>query len=406
MNHGSFTGPNQDVLRFWESRDLRRWRYLGPGYDVRRPDGKRLDHMDVVATTENGKAAWYGYAAGGMLRSDDGVRWRWTGDFQFTDDLRPRVVQEPGGCQRIGTLYYLLVGGFYPGGFNYAVATFTAKNPAGPFAPDYPAFRLNGASGRKMVGLWAGYCRTPSELLLSNYIVDPSGLFFWHAPLKKAVIDTAGHLRMGYWKNNDALKGKPVTLDLRRSRQVWPSVPAGTLATADRLEVRAAPQQPVWWQTPEKPESVVVTLSQGLDVATGFVLEGDISVTPAPGGAVIFPAVGLLLETGASSGTAIMLQTWEQTEIGRLDWSDGLRFQSEDRTGFGCATTAGIPSGKKCRFRLLMRQDLFEFYLDDLLVQTWSTHGGTGRLGFIVDDGQATLENVRAWQMSLTPQTP
>ncbi len=37
MNHGSFTGGQQDVLRFWESPDLVHWTCLGPDYDVRRP---------------------------------------------------------------------------------------------------------------------------------------------------------------------------------------------------------------------------------------------------------------------------------------------------------------------------------------------------------------------------------
>ena len=405
MDHGSFTGSQQNVLRFWESKDLRHWRYLGADHDVRRPDGQRLDHMDVVAVPDGGRTQWFGYAAGGMLRSDDGVRWRWTGDFRFTGDLRPRFVEEPGGCQQIGDRYYLLVGGFYPGSFNYAVATFTATDPGGPFAPDYPAFRLNGSSGRRMVGLWAGFCRTPQETLVSNYIVDPSGLYFWHAPLKRAVVDAAGHLRLGYWMSNDALKGVPVPLDLRGARQAFTTAtaatPPGVVAAADRLELRAVPYQPVWWQTPEKPQTAVAMLPDRLDVAAGFVLEGDITVRSAPGGDVIFPAAGLLLETGPKQGLAVKLQTWQQTEIGTLDWTGGLRFDSEDRTGFGCATAAGMPPGKKCHFRLLMRQDLFEMYLDDLLVQTWSTRKATGRIGFLVDDGHATLENLRAWRLNL-----
>lgn len=64
---------------------------------------------------------------------------------------------------------------------------------------------------------------------------------------------------------------------------------------------------------------------------------------------------------------------------------------------------AGIPSGKVCTFRLLWRRDLFEVYLDDLLVQTYVTTNASGRIGFVVQDGQATVEDVRAWAMSLEP---
>ena len=156
MDHGSFTGDKQDVLRLWESDDLVHWKCLGPEYDVRRPDGGRIDHMDVISEEENGKSVYYGYAVGGLLHSEDGMKWKWIGELPLTDNMNVRVVQEPGGCQRIGDKFYLLVGGFYPGSFEYAVATYISDHPTGPFTPDYPAFRLNGYSGRDLVALWAG----------------------------------------------------------------------------------------------------------------------------------------------------------------------------------------------------------------------------------------------------------
>jgi hypothetical protein len=51
---------------------------------------------------------------------------------------------------------------------------------------------------------------------------------------------------------------------------------------------------------------------------------------------------------------------------------------------------------------------MFELYLDDLLVQTFNTThepGGIGvtpqRVGFIAQNGQGLVENVRAWAMTL-----
>ncbi len=403
LNHGSFTGNRQDVLRFWESTDLLHWRYLGPEYDVRRPDGQRLDHMDVVTTTVDGKTAWYGYAAGGLLRSDDGVRWHWESDFAFSDNVPARIVQEPGGCERIGDLYYLLVGGFYHGSFNYSVGTFVSESPTGPFRPDYPAFRLTGNGGRRMVSLWAGYCRTPQELLISNYIVDPGGQVFWHAPLKRAVVDGGRHLRLGYWQGNEALKGDSLPVDLSRCAAVAPTA-AGVQATASRVELGAAPRQAVWWQTPTTPETVVALLDRSpFDLARGVVIEGKLRVVPAPGGDLIFSAVGLVLEGPAGEGTGILFGTCGQTDLGPLTWTVAARLESADRIGFGCATVAGIPSGKVCTFRLLWRRDLFEIYLDDLLVQTYYTTHASGRIGFVVQDGQAVFEDVRAWAMTLAP---
>jgi hypothetical protein len=42
---------------------------------------------------------------------------------------------------------------------------------------------------------------------------------------------------------------------------------------------------------------------------------------------------------------------------------------------------------------------MFELCLNDLLVQTYHTDGATGRIGFVVRDGQATFDNLQAWKM-------
>lgn len=57
----------------------------------------------------------------------------------------------------------------------------------------------------------------------------------------------------------------------------------------------------------------------------------------------------------------------------------------------------------------MIRKNMFEFYLDDLLVQTFNTThepGGIGltprRIGcFVVQNGLGLLENVSAWAMTL-----
>ncbi|HNZ20377.1 MAG TPA: hypothetical protein PLB67_16455 [Candidatus Hydrogenedentes bacterium] len=400
MNHGSFTGGQQDVLRFWESPDLVHWTCLGPDYDVRRPDGQRLDHMDVIAREENGTTVYYGYAAGGLLQSDDGVRWTWVKDYPLTDDLDVRVVMEPGGCERIGNTYYLLVGGFFPGSFGYAVATYVSEDPLGPFRPDYPALRLNGHSGRTTVALWAAYCRYYNELLLTNYIHDPGGTFWWHAPLKKPVLDGQGHLHMGYWEGNDALKGAPIVVDASRVAAVNPGVLEVFVCEPDRVIMKAPPRPPLRWLTADQPNRAIALLPETFDVERGVVVEGDVCVSPAIN-ATIFPATGLYLEEEAGKGKAVLFETWNQTEIGTLDLTGEPRFEAEDQTGAGCATVAGIPCGQTCHFRLFFRKNIFELYLDDLYVQTYVTGQATGRIGFVAQDGEVRFERLQAWQMNL-----
>ncbi|MCX5758972.1 MAG: hypothetical protein NTU83_10795 [Candidatus Hydrogenedentes bacterium] len=116
---------------------------------------------------------------------------------------------------------------------------------------------------------------------------------------------------------------------------------------------------------------------------------------------LVFPAIGICLEEKDMEATAILFETWGQTEIGTLRWAEQPRFESEDRTAFGCATVAGIPPGETCRFRLLFRKNIFEMYLNDLLVQTYSAQNVTGRVGFIVQDGEGTFGDLRAWEMNL-----
>lgn len=400
MNHGSFTGDKQDVLRLWESRDLVHWRYLGPEFDIRRPDGQRVDHMDVINETENGKAVYYGYAVGGIFRSEDSLKWTWLGDFPYAENVNVRVVQEPGGCQRIGDKYYLLMGGFYPGNYEYAVGTFLSEKPTGPFRPDYPALRLNGYSGRDVVALWACYCRMPNELLLSNYILDPYGPFWWHAPLKTAVVDTAGHLRMGYWKGNEALKGTSVPCDLGKTTLVSAGSGGSFNAAQDRVTIAAPPLPQTRWITPGKPNMAIASLDTAFDIDKGIVIEGTMRVAALNG--IFLPAIGICLEQKAQDATAVIFETWGQTEIGTLRWSDQPHFDVKDQTGFGCATVAGISPGENCRFRLFFRKGIFEIYLDDLLVQTYFAEDATGRIGFVVQDGEGTFSDLKVWEMSLS----
>ena len=407
MDHGSFTGQEQNVLRFWQSKDLVHWEYMGEPYDVRRPDGQRLDHMDVVTVEENGKTQWYGYAVGGILRSDDGLHWKWAADIEVTEPLcgayplGPHVagLGEPGGCQKIGDKFYLLGGGAFPGDLNYAVATYLADNPMGPFRPDYPAFRLCGNSGRKLALIWAHYCRYPNELLMANYVYDRARNSWCMPSMKKAVVDPQGHLHMGYWSGNEAVKGKEIALDWTKCR--WETAAAGgtlVASTANSIQLAAGPRPPVGWLTAAEPLYAVAMGDHAFNLQQGFVLEGTMRVDGP--GRQRMGGIGLCFEESPQTATAVFLQAWGLTEIGKLAWSAAPQFTGEDRTGYGCATVAGIPEGQTCTFRLLCRQNMFELYLDDRFVQFYAIEHATGRVGLILHDSTGTFGDLRAWEMS------
>ena len=41
----------------------------------------------------------------------------------------------------------------------------------------------------------------------------------WLPPLKRAVVDASGHLRLGYWKGNEILQGVALNVDLAIARR-------------------------------------------------------------------------------------------------------------------------------------------------------------------------------------------
>ncbi|MHB8969254.1 MAG: hypothetical protein ACYC3X_03515 [Pirellulaceae bacterium] len=371
MNHGSFTRPGvQNVIRFWESQDLGHWTFMGHEADLL-PDSRwypadsRLDCMSVVPVVANGQTKYYGFATGpgGFLESEDGIRWSGMPRPQVDWDAVPPPPTPPdeggfevGGCHEIDGRYYL-VGGW----FNY---------------------------------MYSGYTYETGET--------------WLPPLKKAVVDPGGHLRLGYWKGNDALQGAPVTVDLSTCRKIFPDAAQGECSchvVANRLEIQAQPERNSILRT-NIPTTVAI-LDNTFDFNRGVVIEGTLQAT-CRDRRLVASSVGFYLEEQPGEGTAILLHSQGRTEIGKLTLADRIDFRPEDTIGPGCAAPAGIMPHTNHTFRLLIRKNMFELYLDEMLVQTFNTTHEPGslgltpqRLGFIAENGQGLFENIRAWSMTL-----
>ena len=228
--------------------------------------------------------------------------------------------------------------------------------------------------------------------------------------MKKAVVDKDGHLRMGYWKGNEAIKGAPVPLQLSNCTQLFPlpenqvdKKEAAFSADRDLVRMKRQPGANPSYIGYADPLTTVVLLNEQFDSIKGFVLEGRMKIDPLNPGILSkgIPGIGLFLEEKPLKGTAILFNTCHLTEIGIMRLSGEAHFDCKDRIGFGCAAVAGITEGAISSFRLLFRQETFELYLNDLLVQTYFTNGATGRVGFIVRDGEAKFDNLRAWEINL-----
>lgn len=447
MNHGGYSKPGSanDTLCFWESKDLIHWNFLGENHpDPRWYNTKaRWDHMTMFPKEEgNPSAGYWGYVvaepnpdlprAPGMMQSRDGREWEILPPPKMEWGDIPQMSFEYGGCARIGERYYLIGGTTnYMGNWCYSVFTFVGDSPTGPFRPDAEAFRLCGASGiqgRVFVQALASFARGNGELLITNSLSPTEvGIWtpgatttpVWLLPLRKAVVDADGHLRPGYWRGNDAAKGDPLTLALGKCEQAYPRARAekpGKTATSEttpaRFHASFAESEVVLepevrnanLQEQVMDRRMLVLLRQRFDLARGVILEGTIQVNQTTH---VHPCYGgFCLEEKSGGGVGILLEVghrkWRRSEIGNLAVGNTLAFESMDVTGPGCATVTGIDNGKRHSFRLWIRKDMFELYIDDLLFQTFLTKATTGVVGFFAQNGTVTFRDLRAWQMNLT----
>ena len=399
MDHGAARPEGQDTLRFYESLDLKHWDYLFSSH----PDDRwyvrsgRWDHMYIIPKEQGTpEAGYWGYAvatpkpglprAPGMMQSPNGTDW----DILLPAEMKwgdtPQRDLEYGGCERIGDKYYLIGGAGSYVSKGYSMYTLLGDGPRGPFRPDAEAYRLCGTTGKNVTWL-AAWARAKDELLISNYASLSSDIGRpWMLPLRRPVVDKDGHLRLGWWKGNEALKGRLLTLE----------------KNAVELNTRG-----------KKSHYHIVYLSEAFDLYKGVVLEGRIKARPAAPQrdsndtvSKAKPAAGFVFEEGTGKSVAIQLGIGQpegrETHIGRLQTTaEGkMQFRSEDVTGKGCATVTGIENGKEHRFRLLVRRGMFELYIDDMLMQTYVYGPGSDKVGFLAHNANVVFRDVQAWSMS------
>jgi hypothetical protein len=396
MDHGVVQSQRQDTMRFYQSHDLRNWEYITSTHpDARWYQQDRWDHMYILPK-EEGKpeTGYWGYVVSvpkqagelpGMMQSADGLKWEVLPPAKTVWGDTPSLgCFEYGGCERIGGKYYLIGGtGGYMGNGGYSMFTFVGDGPRGPFRPDTEAYRLCGSSGNGISWL-AAWARGNGELLISNYAsMRPGDAAPWMLPLRKPVVDEAGHLRLGWWKGNEAIKGRPLAI------------------AKNKLTINGE----------GKPSNYdLLYLNEIGNSTQGTILEGTLRTRASTHGdqGILHPTVGFVLEEKAGQAMAIQLGIGKpegrETRIGRLTTrGDGtLMFSSEDVTGKGCATVTGVEDGRQHTFRLLCRMEMFELYIDDLLVQTYARQPGSGKVGFLVGNAQAEFSNLEAWTMSFS----
>jgi hypothetical protein len=373
----------QQTIFFAESTDMLQWKRLGKDYEFK-PDPKWYkvnqgveSRWDGLAITPRPGGGYYGYLtaspdqpdlplapdksalAFGMAESDDGLRWRAVAapeiewgekiDEMTTTEEPARVFRaiSVGDIEKIKGRYYLL---------NTTTGVLIAEKPTGPFRPQQKNTALipeRTSTGNR----YPRFFRSPDGLLYVHHDrARAAGSGVYLAPMKRALVDDEGILRLGYWEGNDRLKAESVSLDLPEAPGAGPA--------------------PVMFRNE-------------FDTAKGIILEGTIAV---PQSGEVKPS-GLAIECANSEVVGILVGPRGVTTIGAFkdDFSGFKRKGYFDRQ-------AEFPP--VAPFKLLLRHAFVEFYLDGLLIQCYPLpDSASGKIGVVEGTGPDAIKKIAAWEM-------
>ena len=366
-------GRRVQEIYFAESTDLINWERLDDQH-VFQADQRWYDPgiWTTIWTLPRPEGGLYGYwtcyPRGGKFgfgQTLDGVTW---------EALPPPVVQgvagfvELGAVEKIGPKYYAMVGA--AGGM---MKTLVADSPDGPFILAEKNPHLLGAKKLELhralpeFTYFARFCRAPDGLLVNHHTIargaqggrSPQAQVYFGL-LKTAVVDDEGTLRLGWWKGNEKLKDNADVMTLSKS-------------TA-------------------KAGSSIAMLGETLDADAGVILEGRLTLPVSKDAA----PVGLYVSCGENHGSAILVYADGHCEFGEIS-ADGSQWDVVNRVD------REMDFGPVPTFRLLLKESLLEFYLNDILIECYSLPANsTGQIGLLGGE-PIRIKDIKAWQCPAKP---
>ncbi len=366
MNFSEEIGERQNIY-FAESTDLRNWTRLeGKEYQFVQDERwyEKNGRWDCIWTIAKPGGGFYGYWTASPLskdskfgfgESEDGLHWK---------ALKPPKVSgverrhaEVGAVEKIGDTYYMLMGNYSP----YMV-TLVADQPEGPFR-----------SAKKNFNVLTGhtyFCRFfshPTDGMLVCHFTRARDNQVSFAPLKDVRIDNEGTLRLGWWKGNEKMKHH-------------------------RIKV----------EQPDDTSKTIAMLGNSFDVKGGTVLEGTLRL-PQDTGA---PRSGLYIECVNNQGAGVLVDHAAVAELSSMQ-ADGTVLPIDERKNRKKRkkrknldlkrVDREMSFSNPARFRLILKGSLMEFYLDDILIESYALPAeASGRIGVI--NSIDTLETLKAWK--------
>lgn len=367
------------VTKLAESSDLFTWNRLGPRAEFR-PDARwyrvgPFDHRpsyfgprwDDMQTIPDGNGGLYGFLTAnprdrsgfGFGRSTNGIDWEALPppDIEWTqNDVLPWM--EVAGVCCTHDRYYLAVKSStgsqfmdeYTTRYNLPIPSgipeisgiwiLTADRPEGPWHPASRNTRMLTFDARYAHVSFGGFFDGPDGLMFNHevrYTESGSNLGNQHlAPFKKVRTADDGSLHLTYWNGNEKLKGKgPFAIPLREQN----GVPA--------------------------------FLSEMMDTETGAVIQGMLTFG-SPGG----NRAGIYVQGPDNTGWAVLVARDGTAEYGRMERETGYITDPEP------VIHRQHQFPLHADFRLLLWDRFIELYIDDMLIQCYSTDADpTGRIG-------------------------
>lgn len=361
MNFSEEIGGRQSIY-FAESKDLLNWTRL-EGEEYRFVQDERWyqknGRWDCIWTLPKPGGGFYGYwtasplAKGskfGFGESDDGLHWKALPPPEVSGVNREHA--EVGAVEKIGNKYYMLLGNYPP----YMV-TLVADRPEGPFRAAEKNFNI--LTGHTY------FCRFFSHptdgMLVCHFLHDRNGQVSF-APLKDVRIDAEGTLRLGWWKGNEKMKRAAIAVQ-----------PSGDTSKA------------------------IDMLGHPFDPSKGIILEGTLRLPKGEWE----KRSGLYIECGNREGAGVLIDHSGVAELGSIQ-ANGEDFQISERNKRGKKQNPKrvdreMAFANPAKFRLLLKGPLMEFYLDDILIESFALPAHpTGRIGLI--NSAETLGTLKAWE--------
>jgi hypothetical protein len=350
MNFSEEIGERQNIY-FAESKDLLNWTRLeGEEYRFVQDERwyKKNGRWDCIWTIPKPGGGLYGYWTASPLSKDskfgfgeskDGLHWKALEPPKVSGVKRKHA--EVGAIEKIGNKYYMLLGNYPP----YMV-TLVADRPEGPFCKAKKNFNV--LTGHTY------FCRFfphPKDGMLVCHFTRARNKQVSFAPIKDVRIDNEGTLRLGWWKGNEKMKHKPIAVE-----------------------------------KPAESNTEVAMLGNSFDINQGIIIEGTLRLPKAENE----PRHGLYVECTKNLGAGVLIDSTGVAELGQMK-ADNTALKAEKRVD------REMKFGKPARFRLLIKGSLMEFYLDDILIESYALpENATGRIG-LVNAGDA-VGTLKAWR--------